>query len=129
MESPLADLRRVKAMTMHQLFSYGTLQQREVQLETFGRYLSGRPDSVVGYIVTLVEIDDPDVIRISGRSRHPMLRTTGSYRHQVPGTVFEITTEELSLADAYEVACYQRVEVSLAAGGRAWFYVERSTEG
>lgn len=116
-------------MTMHQLFSYGTLQQREVQLETFGRYLIGRPDSVIGYIATVVEIDDPEVIRISGRSRHPMLRYTGSYRHQVPGTVFEISTEELSLADAYEVACYQRVEGNLASGGKAWVYVERSAQG
>ena len=129
MEPPLAALRQERKSIMHQLFSYGTLQQIEVQLETIGKHLIGRPDSVIGYIVTAVEIDNLEVIRISGLSRHPMVRYTGSYHHQVPGTVFEISSYELSLADAYEVASYQRVEANLATGGTAWVYVERSAQG
>lgn len=113
---------------MNQLFSYGTLQQQEVQISTFGRTLTGQPDSIIGYIVAVIDIADPEMIRISGRSRHPILRYTGLARHHVPGTVFELSTAELRLADAYEVASYQRVEASLVMGGKAWAYVERSAQ-
>jgi len=34
---------------MEQLFSYGTLQNVEVQLETFGRELTGSKDHLLGY--------------------------------------------------------------------------------
>jgi hypothetical protein len=43
----------------------------------------------------------------------------------VPGTVFEVTEEELSQADAYEVDDYERVQAPLESGGRAWVYIER----
>jgi hypothetical protein len=36
-----------------------------------------------------------------------MLPYTGSPRHRAPGTVFELTTEELSQANTYEVADYE----------------------
>ena len=38
------------------LFSYGTLQQQNVQLATFGRLLKGSPDSLVGFVQTLFEM-------------------------------------------------------------------------
>ena len=69
--------------------------------------LVGRLDSVIGHIVTAVDSADPEDIRISGRSRRQMLPYTGSPRHRAPGTVFELTTEELSQANAYEVADYE----------------------
>ena len=74
--------------------------------------------------MTAVDSADPEDIRISGRSRRQMLPYTGSPRHRAPGTVFELTTAELSQADAYEVAEYQRVEAFLASGGKAWVDVE-----
>ena len=37
------------------LFSYGTLQQDEVQLATFGRLLEGRKDALPGYATTLFD--------------------------------------------------------------------------
>jgi hypothetical protein len=49
------------------LFSYGTLQQDEVQLSSFGRLLEGQEDAMVGYRQSLVEITDPEVIRKSGK--------------------------------------------------------------
>ena len=39
------------------LFSYGTLQQENVQLATFGRRLEGRPDRLPGYAVQPVTIE------------------------------------------------------------------------
>ena len=38
------------------LFSYGTLQQPEVQLATFGRELTGHRDAIVGYDLDYVTI-------------------------------------------------------------------------
>ena len=44
---------------MPQLFSYGTLQQEDVQLSTFGRLLQGRRDELPGFEPSLVRIEDP----------------------------------------------------------------------
>ena len=49
------------------LFSYGTLQQEDVQLASFGRRLSGRADALVGWRQEMVEITDPDVLTKSGK--------------------------------------------------------------
>jgi hypothetical protein len=35
------------------LFSYGTLQYKDVQVATFGRELTGREDSLPGYVRTI----------------------------------------------------------------------------
>lgn len=109
---------------MPRIFSYGTLQQSNVQLATFGRLLSGVPDSIIGFQQSQVAIDDPDVVRTSGKTHHPIVRYTGEQEHRVAGTVFEITDEELLLADKYEVAAYRRVLAPVSSGGTAWAYVD-----
>ena len=109
---------------MTYLFSYGTLQQANVQLSTFGRQLEGTSDLLVGFILAQQRISDPNVIAISGSALHPILRQTGSRQHRVPGTAFAITSEELNLADSYETDAYQRIQVLLASGKTAWVYVE-----
>ena len=105
------------------LFTYGTLRQREVQLTTFGRELSGRPDAIVGFELDHVTITDPHVIATSGSDRHPILRPNDRPDAQVEGTVFSITEVELAAADEYEVDDYRRVLAPLRSGGRAWVYV------
>jgi hypothetical protein len=102
------------------LFSYGTLQQENVQRETFGRLLAGESDALVGFRQELVEITDPDVLAKSGKRFHPIVVRSGDDGDRVPGTVFEITAEELAAADSYEVDDYERVEAQLASGLRAW---------
>ena len=52
------------------LFSYGTLQQDEVQLASFGRLLKGAADALVGFKQEMVEITDPDVLAKSGKRFH-----------------------------------------------------------
>lgn len=106
------------------LFSYGTLQQSDVQLATFGRLLSGTADALVGYEQSMVAIDDPEVVKTSGKSHHPIVRYTGTAAARVAGTVFEITADELEQADRYEVSAYRRVEAPLASGRSAWVYVD-----
>jgi gamma-glutamylcyclotransferase (GGCT)/AIG2-like uncharacterized protein YtfP len=105
------------------LFSYGTLQLEEVQRETFGRQLEGNADAILGYEQTLLEITDPEVLKISGERFHPIGVASSDPTDTVTGTVFWITPQELTAADRYEVSDYQRVEAELASGGRAWVYV------
>ena len=38
------------------LFSYGTLQQDDVQMSSFGRLLEGQADAMPGYRQSLIEI-------------------------------------------------------------------------
>ena len=94
------------------LFSYGTLQDKAVQLSNFGRELAGNADRMLGYGQSWVEISDPQV-----------LATSGNPEDSVSGMVFQITAEELAAADAYEVSDYKRVSVRLASGLDAWVYV------
>lgn len=105
------------------LFSYGTLQDKKVQVSNFGRELAGRPDSILGYAQTLVAIDDPEVVALSGKTHHPIVQPSANPEDEVPGTVFEITAQELAAADEYEVSDYKRVSVRLKSGAQAWVYV------
>lgn len=108
----------------HKLFSYGTLQQEKVQLETFGRRLVGIKDVLVGYKVGQTIITDEAVIAASGKRIHPILKFTGSLDDKVEGMVFEVSDKELEQADAYEVKDYRRVATKLQSGGEAWIYTE-----
>ncbi len=106
------------------LFSYGTLQLESVQLSTFGRTLTGTPDALVGFAQSMVKIDDPEVVKTSGKEYHPIVKSTGIVSDEVPGMVFRITAEELRNADKYEVGAYVRVRVTLRSGLSAWVYVD-----
>jgi Gamma-glutamyl cyclotransferase, AIG2-like len=105
------------------LFSYGTLQQTEVQLATYGRELGGAPDVLSGYRLVPLTITDPRVIALSGKAVHAIARATGNPADLVPGVVFELTDAELAASDRYEVDVYARVEVALESGRSAWVYV------
>jgi hypothetical protein len=106
------------------LFSYGTLQQRDVQLATFGRELRGTADQLPGFHRSMVKIEDPEVVRTSGKTHHPIVMQTGIAENRVAGTVFEVTIDELAQADKYEVSDYKRVSASLSSGRTAWVYVD-----
>lgn len=105
------------------LFSYGTLQDKAVQLANFGRELQGRQDAMLGYEQSWVEITDPQVLATSGKTHHPILRPGSASSAPIPGMVFLITPQELAAADSYEVSDYKRVRVTLASGIEAWVYV------
>ncbi|TMO79057.1 gamma-glutamylcyclotransferase family protein [Pseudoalteromonas aurantia] len=107
---------------MEALFSYGTLQQKQVQLDTFGRLLEGQSDTLLGYQVGEIEITDAKVIASSGKTHHPILKYTGNEQDEVTGTVFLISATELSQADTYEVDAYTRVSASLKSGNTCWIY-------
>lgn len=106
------------------LFSYGTLQQDNVQLSTFGRLLQGEKDELVGYEQSSVRIEDPEVVATSGKTHHPIVKFNGRNDSRVSGTVFKITDKELANADRYEVSAYKRVAAILASGREAWVYID-----
>jgi len=105
------------------LFTYGTLQFAEVQLDTFGRIVAGDHDALPGYRIEYAEIEDRRVVEVSGLSMHPVLRRTGSPIDKVMGKVLHLTSDELDAADEYEVSLYRRISVPLASGRTAWVYV------
>ena len=107
------------------LFSYGTLQEENVQLSTFGRRLNGQRDELAGFEPALVRIEDPQVVTALGRTHHANVRFNGNDDSRVPGMVFEITDAELASVDEYEVAFfYKRVPATLASGKQVWLYVD-----
>jgi hypothetical protein len=121
-------LSEINKMTMNnlyteKLFSYGTLRYEDVQLATFGRKLNGLCDALNGYTLSQLKISDPTVIATSGEAVHPILIATNNLTDKVDGIVFDVSVNELELADKYEVSDYKRVSVCLCSGLRAWVYV------
>ena len=104
------------------LFSYGTLQQPKVQLAIYGRRLEGCADSLRGYRLAPLRIDDPAVVRVSGKPVHMIARATGDSADKIDGVLFLLTDEELARTDAYEVEAYRRIEVQLESGETPFVY-------
>jgi len=106
------------------LFSYGTLQDKKVQIANFGREMKGREDVLPGYARRAIVITDPTVVALTGESNHTNLVPSSHPEDAVSGTVFEITAQELAAADRYEEgAKYHRIIVTLRSGARAWVYL------
>lgn len=105
------------------LFSYGTLRLREVQRAVFGRVLASIPDALPGFELTTVTITNPAVVLTSGSADHPILRRTADTKNIVEGVALAITAADIPAADAYEVADYKRIAVTLRSGRLAFVYV------
>lgn len=94
-------------------------------MESFGRLLTGHPDSLPGYRLDMLEITDVAVLASSQQAFHPIAILTQNPNDRIEGMVFEITQEELLAADAYEVEDYIRTAVLLSSGKQAWVYVQK----
>lgn len=117
-----------KNINTEKLFSYGTLRYEAVQRSTFGRILQGSPDVLCGFKLSQLSIHDPHVRATSGEATHPILIVRDNHTDTIEGMVFDITLEELNLADRYEVADYKRINVTLLSSIRAWVYVSKFSE-
>jgi gamma-glutamylcyclotransferase (GGCT)/AIG2-like uncharacterized protein YtfP len=113
---------------MELLFSYGTLQQKNVQIANFGRELNGTKDLLPRYVLGEILITDERVLRESGKSIHQILEFTNNINDEVPGSVFEVTVDELKQADDYEVDDYKRVSAQLKSGITCWIYAAANSE-
>jgi gamma-glutamylcyclotransferase (GGCT)/AIG2-like uncharacterized protein YtfP len=104
------------------LFSYGTLQTPVVQRQTFGRELFGYEDQLLNHKLSMIKIQDPSVVALSGKTHHPI--AIPSPKDYIKGKVFQITPEELTQSDKYEVVDYQRILGKMASGTPAWVYIK-----
>ena len=104
------------------LFSYGTLQKKEVQVELFGRLLNGAKDILEGYKLASIEIRDESFLSKGNQETQKTLIPSSDNADIIEGTAFEISDEELLLADKYEPGNYKRARVKLQSGKEAWIY-------
>ena len=110
---------------MFTLFTYGTLQREDIQVDLFQRTLDGVPDRLVGYQMTAINLAAGD-----GRyQQYPVIFPTGNLEDVVEGVRFQITEEEMLRADEYEGESYHRAEVILESGRLAWVYVAATSAG
>lgn len=113
---------------MENLFSYGTLQSKQVQLDVFGRILKGQPDIVIGYKKEMIKIKEHSDGRPDREEEYVTLICTGNDFDMIEGVVFLVTDAELQKADEYETDAYKRVRVLLQSGNRAWVYVKNDND-
>ncbi|WP_420603110.1 gamma-glutamylcyclotransferase family protein [Flagellimonas sp.] len=99
---------------MEHLFTYGTLQDNQVQQYIFNRVLEGQSDSLPGFKRVENAVYD----------RYLLAVKTNRPEDKVEGKVYKVSLEELNKADIYETNAYQRVKMILTSGISAWVYVE-----
>ena len=104
------------------LFSYGTLQRDDVQLELFGRLLHGTKDILKNYKIASIEIKDESFLAKGEERFQKTLVISEDDADFIEGTIFELSAKELSLADTYEPDNYHRIQVTLQSGKEAWIY-------
>ena len=109
--------------TNEKLFVYGTLRYAAVERTTFGRTLRAATDTLPGYKISMVTVQDARVIALSKETHHPILHYTGKPTDIINGMVLDITLEELAQAVSYEVDLYKRSRVKLKSGDESWAYV------
>ncbi|HJZ82067.1 MAG TPA: gamma-glutamylcyclotransferase family protein [Pyrinomonadaceae bacterium] len=107
------------------LFTYGTLQQEEVQLATFGRRLEGRPDVLPGYRLIMTEVRDRSFATANGALQRTV-EFTGITSDFAAGVVLVVTRAELEQSDAYEPTDYERRRIELKSGAEAWVYLQKA---
>ena len=101
---------------MELLFTYGTLQDHQVQEYIFGRTLNGLSDAILGFKKMENAVYD----------RYPLVLQTNNLSDKVDGRVYVVTESDLKKADIYETSAYKREKFALESGGEAWVYVENS---
>ncbi|MEO9510883.1 MAG: gamma-glutamylcyclotransferase family protein [Flavobacteriaceae bacterium] len=102
---------------MEYLFTYGTLQDLQLQQAIFGHLLlRGKTDFLAGF----------QRLENAVYGRYPLVMQTNNAKHKVKGKVYEVSLLDLQKADAYETSAYQRKKMKLESGLEAWLYVENS---
>lgn len=103
---------------MEKLFAYGTLKDKRIQENIFRRILKGVPDSLRGYVIKMIRIEEE-----FGVVEYPIITATDNPDDVVNGILYEITPHEVYLADTYEGLHYKRIEVHLESNQNAWAYI------
>jgi gamma-glutamylcyclotransferase (GGCT)/AIG2-like uncharacterized protein YtfP len=96
---------------MEKIFTYGTLQDPQIQIQLTGHTLDGTPDTLQGYKMAKLK-----GIHATYNILQPQSRAT------VDGVVYDVTADELKKIDDYEGDAYMRVSATLVSDTRAWVY-------
>ncbi|MEH6513721.1 MAG: DUF4286 family protein [Maribacter arcticus] len=104
-----------RATATHYMFTYGTLQEREVQLGVFSRPLTGFEDELPLYILSDTKV----------AGLYPTVHHTGQKEDRIKGQVYTLSHQELQKADIYEGEAYERIQIQLASGKNAWAYIAK----
>jgi gamma-glutamylcyclotransferase (GGCT)/AIG2-like uncharacterized protein YtfP len=102
---------------MEKLFAYGNLKEEDIQETVFGRLLQGVPETLMGYIVKEIKIEEE-----YGIESYPIIEATENKEDTISGIVYEVTLQELQLADRYEGKHYNRMQVQLQSNQTAWAF-------
>jgi gamma-glutamylcyclotransferase (GGCT)/AIG2-like uncharacterized protein YtfP len=102
---------------MEQLFAYGTLKEKDIQETIFGRILKGTPETLVGYVINQIHIEEE-----FGVAQYPIITPTHNPEDTISGMLYELTEAQLQLADTYEGLHYKRIQVQLQSEQTAWVY-------
>ena len=102
---------------MQKLFAYGTLQDKDVQENLFGRILQGTSETLIGYELNEIQIEEE-----FGIEHYPIIMETNNSNDTISGVLYEVSMRELHQADLYEGLHYRRVEVHLQSNQKAWAY-------
>jgi gamma-glutamylcyclotransferase (GGCT)/AIG2-like uncharacterized protein YtfP len=100
------------------LFTYGTLQQENIQLTVFSRTLSGFNDVLMGY-----KLSDEKVVGV-----YPVMHRSEEPTDLVNGRVYMCSNKEILEADKYEGPAYKRIKVVLNSGKTAWAYISSTQQ-
>ncbi len=92
-------------------------------MKLFGRIFQSLTDTLKGFKTTAVEIMDESFLSKGEEKFQQTLIASADNNDTVKGTVLELTTEELTLADKYEPDNYKRIRVTLESGKKAWVYI------
>ena len=104
---------------MEQLFSYGTLQSKEIQMQVFNKLLIGTPDQLLGYKLKDFQIEEE-----FGMEDYFVAIPSENPSNAINGIAFTVTNEDLLKADQFESNAYKRVQITLKSGITAWIYIE-----
>ena len=103
---------------MEKLFAYGTLKDKDIQENIFGRSLKGISDRLVGFVINYIEIEEE-----FGIEKYPIITATENPQDIVEGILYDLSEQDINLADTYEGLHYKRIEVSLESKQTAWAYI------
>lgn len=102
---------------MAKLFAYGTLKEKDIQENVFGRSLTGTPETLLGYTVQTIQIEEE-----FGVETYPIIIPTDLPEDAIDGIVYVLSEKDLELADTYEGKYYRRIEVQLQSKEKVWVY-------
>ena len=107
-------------MDEHYLFSYGTLQDEEIQMELYGTVLLGIEDAIKGFVLKSITLTD----QFGNKKDYLIGDYSGRKDDIVKGIVYSISEGQLALTDFYEGPSYKRISVVSENGRECWLYVE-----